>query len=90
MPVETLGEALVHGWRVSVRCGDGRPESPRSHSSRECSYRKELDMETLVWTRGRAFPVSQLESRLCCPRCGSRYVVLLYQPPRTTRRKGFN
>ena len=39
-------------------------------------------METLVWTRGRAFPLSRLESRLRCPRCGSRHVVVLYQPPR--------
>ena len=39
-------------------------------------------METLVWTQGRAFPLSRLESRLRCPRCGSRYVVVLYEPPR--------
>ena len=39
-------------------------------------------METLVWTRGRAFPPSRLESRLRCPRCGSPYVVVLYEPPR--------
>jgi len=39
-------------------------------------------METLLWTRGRAFPLSRLESRLRCPRCGSRYVVILYEPPR--------
>jgi len=58
----------------TVRCADGRTESPRSQSSRECSYRRELDIETLVWTRGRAFPLSRLESRLR-PRCGSRYVV---------------
>jgi hypothetical protein len=38
--------------------------------------------ETLVWTRGRAFPLSRLESRLRCPRCGSGYVVVLYEPPR--------
>jgi hypothetical protein len=56
MPVETLGEACSQGWRVTVRCADGRTESPRSQSSRECSYRRELDIETLVWTRGRAFP----------------------------------
>src|SRR5262249_47515859 len=66
MPVETLGEACSQGWRVTVRCADGRTESPRSQSSRECSYRRELDMETLVWTRGRAFPLSRLESRLRC------------------------
>jgi len=80
MPVETLGEACSQGWRVTVRCADGRTESPRSQSSRECSYRMVLDMETLVWTRGRAFPLSRLESRLRCPRCGSRYVVVLYEP----------
>jgi hypothetical protein len=82
MAIETLGEARSQGWRVTVRCAYGRSESPRSQSSRECSYRKELDMETLVWTRGRAFPLSRLESRLRCPRCGSRYVVVLYEPPR--------
>src|SRR5262249_17368100 len=54
MPVETLGEACSQGWRVTVRCADGRTESPRSQSSRECSYRRQLDMETLVWTRGLA------------------------------------
>ena len=48
MPVETLGEACSQGWRVTVRCADGRTESPRSQSSRECSYCRELDMETLV------------------------------------------
>jgi hypothetical protein len=82
MPVETLGEGCSLGWRVTVRCADGRTESPRSQSSRECSYRRELDIETLVWTRGWAFPLSRLESRLRCPRCGSRHVVVLYEPPR--------
>jgi hypothetical protein len=81
MAVETLGEASLQGWRVSVRCNHGRSEAPRSQSSRECNYRKELDMETLVWTRGNAFPISRLENRLRCPRCGSRYVAVLYQPP---------
>jgi len=38
-------------------------------------------METLVWTRGRGFPLSRLETRLRCPRCVSREVVVLYQPP---------
>jgi transposase-like protein len=82
MPVETLGEACSQGWRVTVRCADVRTESPRSQSSRECSHRTKLDMVTLVWTRGRAFPLSRLESRLRCPRCGSRYVVTLYEPLR--------
>ncbi len=67
--------------RVTVRCVHSREEGAHSKSSRECINRKELDMETLVWTRGRAFPLSRLESRLRCPRCGSRNVVVLYEPP---------
>ena len=50
------------GWRVIVRCSRGK-EDHRTHT-RECSHRKELDIETLVWTRGRDFPLSRLESRL--------------------------
>jgi hypothetical protein len=50
-------------------------------SKRECVYRAELDMETLVWTRGRAFPLSRLESRLRCPMCGSREVTLIFSVP---------
>ena len=52
MAIETLGEACSQGWRVTVRCAYGRSEGPRSQSSRECNYRKELDMETLVWDAG--------------------------------------
>jgi hypothetical protein len=37
---------------------------------KECVYRAEFDMETLVWTRGKRFPLSRLESRLRCPMCG--------------------
>jgi len=83
MLVETIGEAFALGWRVTVRCSYGRPDSPSSTSSRECNYRKELDMETLVWTRGKAFPLSRLEARLRCPRCGSHNVVVLFAPPRS-------
>ena len=43
-------------------------------------------MHTLVWTRGRNFPLARLESRLMCPRCGSRRVVLIFQPPAQPQR----
>lgn len=82
MAVETIGEALSMGWRVTVRCNIERGDGPDYRARRECSYRRDLDMETLVWTRGRDFPLSRLESRLRCPRCGSRNVVVLYHPPR--------
>ena len=81
MAVETIGDAHSMGWRVIARCAHGREDGAHGHSNRPCTYRKELDMETLVWTRGRSFPLSRLETRLRCPRCGSREVVVLYQPP---------
>jgi hypothetical protein len=81
MAVETIGEAFSLGWRVTVRCVRGREDGPSSKSSRECIYRRELDLETLVCTRGRAFPLSSLGSRLRCPRCGNRRMVVLFEPP---------
>ena len=41
----------------------------------------QLDTETLVCTRGRAFPLAQLESRLRCPKCGSRGMAVMFEPP---------
>jgi hypothetical protein len=81
MAIETLGEAFSQGWSVSVRCAYGREDGTARKSSRRCIGRSHLDMETLVWTRGRAFPLSRLESRLRCPKCGSRRVAVLFQPP---------
>jgi hypothetical protein len=48
---------------------------------RKCVYRKQLDLETLVCTRGPNFPLSRLESRLMCPACGSRKVTVVFEPP---------
>jgi hypothetical protein len=83
MAVETLGEAFEQGWRVTARCAHGKIDNRTS--ARDCAFRTELDMPTLVWTRGRAFPLSRLESRLRCPRCGSRHVVVLFEPPAQAR-----
>jgi len=47
---------------------------------RECDWRYELDMMTLVATRGRDFPLAMLSGRLRCPRCGSRKVALSFTP----------
>jgi hypothetical protein len=84
MAVETIGEASF-GWRIVTRCARGREDGPSSKSSRECTYRRELDLETLVYTRGRAFPLSGLESRLRCPRCGNRRMVVMFEPQRPSR-----
>src|SRR5438132_6344378 len=80
MAAETIGEALSYGWRVTARCAAGKQDGMHRH--KECVYRAELDMETLVWTRGRAFPLAWLQTRLRCPLCGSREVVLLVLTPK--------
>ena len=75
MAVETIGEAHSYGWRVvRARCAWGPRDGMKR--KRECIYSAELDMETLVWTRGRAFPLAWLQECLRCPQCGSRRVTL--------------
>jgi hypothetical protein len=79
MTVSTLGEAHDLGWRITVRCAWGRREAMKSR--RECVYTAELDLPTLIWTRARDMPLTGLEQRLKCPRCGSRRVAVLFTPP---------
>lgn len=86
MGIETIGEALSLGWRVVARCVRGREDGPTSRSSRECTYRRELDLETLVCTRGRTFPLTRLESRLRCPRCGNRRMAVMFESPKSAAR----
>jgi hypothetical protein len=84
MAVETLGEAYGLSWRVMVRCAHGPRDGMKR--VRECVYGGELDLATLVWTRGRDFPLARLESRLKCPACGSRRVRLAFSvPPNAAR-----
>jgi hypothetical protein len=52
---------------------------------RECVHGAELGLQTLVWTKGAGFPLTRLESLLKCPRCGSRRVLLLFEPPSGAR-----
>ena len=84
MAVETLGEAWNLGWRVHIRCAWGKRDGLKS--IRECLFSAELDLQTLVCTRGRDFPLARLAERLRCPRCGSRRVAVLYDPPAGERR----
>jgi hypothetical protein len=85
MSVETLGEAYSLGWRIKVRCAWGKRDAMKS--IRECVASAELDMQTLVWTRGAEFPVGGLEARLKCPRCGSRKVRVIFDIPPQINRK---
>jgi hypothetical protein len=78
MEVETLGVARSLGWKVHMRCAHGYRESTRS--MRKCVYRKQLDLETLVATRGPNFPLGRLEETLV-PCCGNRRVTVVFEPP---------
>jgi hypothetical protein len=66
MSIETLGEAYRLSWRVRVRCVRGYIESPVR--VQPCENQAVLDMQTLVWAKGRNFPIGRLGSRLMCPR----------------------
>ena len=46
MAVETLGEAFEQGWRVTARCAHGKIDNRTS--ARDCAFREEMDMPTLV------------------------------------------
>ena len=48
---------------------------------RGCLGKAELDLHTIIWTRGSAFPLTSLEARLKCPMCGSRKVSVIFDVP---------
>ena len=77
--IETLAQARDAHVKITARCAWGRREAMKS--IRECKESIRLDLDTLVWTRGAEFPLSMLESRLKCPRCGSRRIILLFGLP---------
>jgi hypothetical protein len=78
MEVEALAVARSLGWKVHMRANGYRLET---RSMRRCVYRKQLDLETLVATRGPNFPLGRLEGRLMCPACGNRRVTVVFEPP---------
>jgi hypothetical protein len=84
-PVPTRDGGLT---RASL-CG-AKPWSEGAHAVRRWPpgghevhpvYRKQLDLDTLVCTRGPNFPLSRLESRLMCPANGSHRVTIVFEPP---------
>ena len=71
MVVQTLKQAWHLGWRVRVRCyvfGPHHKRGWRDHTL--CDYSAELDMLTLVWTRGN-ISLDELRNRFRCPKCGN-------------------
>jgi hypothetical protein len=83
MGVKTIGEAWNLSWRITIRCMDDGREGLKH--KRECGYRTDLDMKTLVCTRGRDFPLARVAERLRCPSCGCRQVSVMFSPPSTPK-----
>ena len=77
--ISTIGEAHDLGWTLRVYCRWGKRDAMKS--IRQCNASVEVDLKTLVWTRGRAFPIVRLDSRMKCIRCGSRRVMIAFSPP---------
>jgi hypothetical protein len=75
-PIVTLGQAYEAGWRVHARCAHGKMRGMKR--TRECLAGAELDMETLLWTRGQGFPLEDLDTRLKCPNCWSRRIRVFF------------
>jgi Zn finger protein HypA/HybF involved in hydrogenase expression len=83
-PIETLGQAYEAGWRINARCAHGNMRGMKSRP--ECHTRAELDLDTLIWTRGEGFPLDRLESRLKCPNCWSRRVAIRFDQDANVKR----
>ncbi len=77
--VETLGQAFQAGWGIKLRCARGDHRGIVRIDP--CQFKAALDMQTLVCTRGRDFPLARIASRLRCPNCGDMGVQVLFDIP---------
>lgn len=77
--ITTLGEALDAGWGVRMRCLRGDQRGIVKIDA--CRYETALDLKSLVATRGRAFPLARLASRIRCPNCGDLGVQVAFDVP---------
>lgn len=85
MSVATIGEAHSLSWKLTVFCRAGRRDGMKS--IRGCTWRLEADLQTMLWTHGTDFPISDLGNRFKCPACGSRQVLVAFEPPSGGARK---
>lgn len=84
MSIETLGEAYAAGWGVRLSCA--QPSRVGTTKVGRCMWSGNLDMMTLVATRGHGLPLERLADLFRCPGCGSRRVRVLCEVPSGSRR----
>ena len=69
---------------MTARCDENRLSwAPKRQP---CEWQRPLDMVTLVATRGAAFPLALVSSRLRCPNCGSHKITVLFHVPGASAR----
>jgi hypothetical protein len=88
MSVNTLGEAWKLGWRCYASCylRGVNPKGGHRNGIVLCETFAELDMKTLIWTRGESMPIEVLKERMRCPKCGGRNVRVWFEVPNQTKR----
>lgn len=88
MQIETLADAWNYSGHVWMACAYGPYTKSAMKRGRECHFRQDLDLPTLIATRGASFPLALLPKRLKCPRCGSREIRVVWSfPPVSTTQK---
>jgi hypothetical protein len=86
MSVRTLGDAWRYGWTARAVCQFMEYGKRSDRRNLACRTVYELDLKTLIWTRGDRFPREELESRLRCPSCGQMQVQVLWDVPNQPRK----
>lgn len=69
MAIETLYDLWLAKGRIHVRCAWGGREGMKS--VRECGFRYEPDLMSLMITRGRSGQLADLRTKMRCPMFGS-------------------
>jgi hypothetical protein len=63
---------------LNLGCRFGKRDGMKS--IRACAAYIDIDVATLIWTPGHDFPIGRLETRMKCPRCGSRRGLFAFEP----------
>ena len=82
--IVTIADAFDAGWRIYAKCAQGNRMGMKSINT--CLENNELDLKTLMWTRGEIFPLERLDSRMKCPRCWSRRVSVRFDTTANVKR----
>jgi hypothetical protein len=82
---DTLGEVWRLGWTATAHCYWFGPSKRGRAMLPWCDSKFELDMLTLVLTRGERFPLARIDEVMMCPKCGLRKVRVLFSIPKTPK-----